>query len=373
MRKLYFLIFLLVAVGKMAAQEQLSKEEKERRERNIEAANPFKQFGYKAKVATLSKGKYLEVHDLDSIVTIGSIRFHVDRKQIVGTSIRDTIHGIYARPIGDMPSRWLSPDPLAEEFPSWSPYTMSFNNPLRFVDPDGRAAFDWIKNNLTGKITWDNNVTSSSNTPKNHTYVGQSDQSLATNLFGSSKFKDTAYDIGSISVNTFDNPHSAKGASFNNMSANTTMSVNLTANVSTTYSSDGSIQSKDFKGVDVSVSVSGKVVAPYPDTNIKLGGETSINGTNISVPKPSPNGNIIQGGDVPTLTFQTTISSQTIQNQFRNPNQFNVNFTGQYSNSGFPMSFPGAAGLIGLPNTTSLSTLLPLNNTANPYVKEKTN
>lgn len=139
MRKLYFLIFLLVAVGKMAAQEQLSKEEKERRERNIEAANPFKQFGYKAKVATLSKGKYLEVHDLDSIVTIGSIRFHVDRKQIVGTSIRDTIHGIYARPIGDMPSRWLSPDPLAEEFPSWSPYSFSFNSPLVFKDPDGRA------------------------------------------------------------------------------------------------------------------------------------------------------------------------------------------------------------------------------------------
>lgn len=150
MRKLYFLIFLLVAVGKMAAQEQLSKEEKERRERNIEAANPFKQFGYKAKVATLSKGKYLEVHDLDSIVTIGSIRFHVDRKQIVGTSIRDTIHGIYARPIGDMPSRWLSPDPLAEEFPSWSPYSFVYNNPIKYTDPTGMAP-EW-KPGLNGNL-----------------------------------------------------------------------------------------------------------------------------------------------------------------------------------------------------------------------------
>jgi RHS repeat-associated protein len=35
--------------------------------------------------------------------------------------------------------RWLSTDPLAEEFPSVSPYAYSFNSPIMFVDPDGRA------------------------------------------------------------------------------------------------------------------------------------------------------------------------------------------------------------------------------------------
>ncbi len=144
MRKLYILIFLLSAAGTISAQEKLSKEEQARRERNIEAANPFRQFGYKAKVATLSKGKYLEVHDLDSIVTIGSIRFHVDRKEIVGNAAPDTINGMYARPIGDMPSRWLSPDPLSEEFTSWSPYTFVFNNPVRYTDPSGMAPDDVI-------------------------------------------------------------------------------------------------------------------------------------------------------------------------------------------------------------------------------------
>jgi len=34
--------------------------------------------------------------------------------------------------------RWLSIDPLAAEMPSWSPYSFVFNNPLIFVDPDGR-------------------------------------------------------------------------------------------------------------------------------------------------------------------------------------------------------------------------------------------
>lgn len=139
MRKFYVsVLFLFLAVSSFA-QEELSKEEKARREKNIEAGNPFKKFGYKAKVATLSKGKYLEVHDLDSIVVIGSVRFHVDRKEIVGLVERDSSNGIYARPIGDMPSRWLSPDPLAEEFTSWSPYTFVFNNPVRFNDPTGMA------------------------------------------------------------------------------------------------------------------------------------------------------------------------------------------------------------------------------------------
>lgn len=166
MRKLYYLIFLLLAVGTVSAQEKLSKEEQARRQKNIDAANPFKQFGYKAKVATLSKGKYLEVHDLDSIVTIGSIRFHVDKKEIVGNAAPDTINGIYARPTGDMPSRWLSPDPLSEEFTNWSPYSFVFNNPLRFNDPTGmapdeviitgtqsQAALQELQNSVQGQLT----------------------------------------------------------------------------------------------------------------------------------------------------------------------------------------------------------------------------
>jgi hypothetical protein len=144
MKKILLLIVILFSISlSFAQEEELSEKEKARREKNIQAGNPFKRFGYTPKIATLSKGKYLEFHDLDSIVRIGSYSYHVKKKEITGYTKLDTVHPESTlRP--EIISRWFSPDPLSDEFPSWSPYSFVYNNPVRFIDPDGRAAEDVI-------------------------------------------------------------------------------------------------------------------------------------------------------------------------------------------------------------------------------------
>ena len=39
-------------------------------------------------------------------------------------------------------SLWLSVDPLAEKAPGCTPYRTFFNNPIRYIDPDGRWEVD---------------------------------------------------------------------------------------------------------------------------------------------------------------------------------------------------------------------------------------
>ncbi|WP_165593164.1 RHS repeat domain-containing protein [Flavobacterium psychrophilum] len=75
---------------------------------------------------------------------------------------RETNLSFYGARYLDMKtSLWLNVDPLAEKFPNQSPYSFCFNNPMHFVDPDGRAPSDWI--NFTGKngqqqIVYDSSV-----------------------------------------------------------------------------------------------------------------------------------------------------------------------------------------------------------------------
>tara|TARA_R110002049_G_scaffold286226_1_gene467888 strand:+ start:2895 stop:3947 length:1053 start_codon:yes stop_codon:yes gene_type:complete len=126
------------------AQEQQKQETKEeRQQRYIEEVNPFRELGYKPKISTLSKGKYREAFP-DSIVQIGNFTYNIIEKRISGVTLFEEVGISEATAKPEIVSRWMSPDPLSDEFPSWSPYNFTYNNPILNIDPDGRAAYPII-------------------------------------------------------------------------------------------------------------------------------------------------------------------------------------------------------------------------------------
>ncbi|TXB57470.1 hypothetical protein FRY97_21715, partial [Phaeodactylibacter luteus] len=107
MKHLSALVFALLFWGSLTAQH--------------EPIQPYEELRIKVKVLTLSNGKYQESFPNDTLQRIGSVLFDRVTGEVVSVIISDTLYGEYdLKP--EVVSRWLSPDPLAHEYVSISPY-----------------------------------------------------------------------------------------------------------------------------------------------------------------------------------------------------------------------------------------------------------
>ena len=104
-----------------------------------EKSYPFSSINKSQFYYTLSKNKFQEIQQNNNLAMI-------DKKanQSVGENIFDPV--LFA----------LSIDPLAEKFPSKSPYNAMGNNPINMIDPDGREVKDFWTGFVVGmsKMAW---------------------------------------------------------------------------------------------------------------------------------------------------------------------------------------------------------------------------
>lgn len=120
----------------------------------------------------------------------------------------DTETGLYyygARYYDPRVSLWLNVDPLAEKYPHVSPYTYTLNNPIKFIDPDGRdvipskeflkSSYASIYKNLMKTNTVYKNILSKySNSKSFNFYLDYGDKNVSV---GSNA---TTYSIKTISI-----------------------------------------------------------------------------------------------------------------------------------------------------------------------------
>ena len=183
----------------------------------------------------------------------------------------------YGARIYNLEGRWLTIDPLAEEYYDISPYVYCLNNPINAIDPDGKQV-DWTKNLQTQEYEWMDDVKSREDTPEGYKYVGSNNRDILTDMGVSEKYEVRTDAGGSAGFMGGDGVgpmgQGVPGGIYESVSA----SLFIRANVS--YKSDhvtaNNKYGKTFEGVTVTANVNKPAVSGNSDLNTNSQGYLSV-------------------------------------------------------------------------------------------------
>lgn len=152
--KRYFSLFLLSFIAIAVSSQDIiydfnSKIEVKKKEKLVES--PYSMFGDNTAVLQTKhedeKDHSLKIPLLEEDKQIGLFELNYQTRVVTIKNSEGQLL-LNQKLSQEQLSRFLTIDPLAEKYYSWSPYVYVMNNPMKYIDPDGRST--WVMQNSDG-------------------------------------------------------------------------------------------------------------------------------------------------------------------------------------------------------------------------------